>query len=113
MSEPIQAYQKVFSIILNFNFNQDINKLQPDIITYSIVMKGFAKNNNITKVMDIYNFISTNANTNTQYSDLELDEVMFNTLLDCFARNNDEVSLFKIYSDMKDKNINMSIVTRK
>jgi pentatricopeptide repeat protein len=82
----------------------NLSQLQPDIISYSIVLKGYAKNNNIEKVLDLYNFISENPN-------LQFDEVLFNTILDCFARNNDEKSLKKFYNDMKNNKIPQSVIT--
>lgn len=99
-----EIYEHLKKICNDGGVNPSTTQIQPDIITYSTVMKGYAKNNNIDKVMDIYNFITSN-------SSFKLDQVLYNTLLDCFARNKDEMSLFQIYSDMKRNNIEVGYVT--
>jgi pentatricopeptide repeat protein len=108
-----EKLNKMFEIYENFkilcNTNQEDESqsslnLQPDIITYSTVMKGYIKLNKIPKVMDLYNFLSSDQR-------FTLDEVMFNTLLDCFAKNKDEKNLLKILNDMKKKDIHMSVIT--
>jgi pentatricopeptide repeat protein len=77
----------------------------PDIITYSIVIKGYAQSNRIDKVLQIYQFLSDKKNNFT------LDEYLYNSILDVFARNGDENTMKKIFYDMREKNISVSVIT--
>lgn len=109
-TEKIDKMNQIYEYLKNLciqekeNESPSLIQLQPDIITYSIVLKGYAKNNNIEKVLDLYKFISENPS-------LQVDEVLFNTILDCFAKNNDERSLTKFYNDMKNNKITQSVIT--
>ena len=73
-----------------------------DLITYSILIKGYAKGNKIAKVSEIYEKIS-------QKKEFKLDEMLYNTILDSYAKQNDEISALKIYEDMKSKNIKIRL----
>jgi pentatricopeptide repeat protein len=77
---------------------------QIDLITYSIVMKGYAKSDSIAKVNEIYSYIRTR-------KDFILDEVLYNTILDCYARHNDEENLVKVFKDMKTNCVKASLFT--
>ena len=82
----------------------DENSAQPDLITYSTVIKGYAKLKNIDKVLDIYNYLRGR-------DDFELDEVMFNTILDGMQKAEKYVEALKVYEDMKSRNIKKSNAT--
>jgi pentatricopeptide repeat protein len=97
MSKMQEIYQTMKTELI---LNEECST--PDLITYSIVIKGYLKNNNIKQAMDIYNFLLEKN---------QIDEVMFNTILDCFTKTKDESSLNRILFDMKNLNIPPSVVT--
>ena len=78
-------------------------RIVPDLITYSIVIKGYARANNLNKVMEIYKYLSLN--------NYELDEVLFNTLLDGFAKHNNNDAFEKIIYQMEVLGIEKSVIT--
>jgi pentatricopeptide repeat protein len=84
-----------------FNCFESYN-LKPDLVTYSIMIKGYAKNNQVTKVKEIYDQLR---------GDHKLDEVIYNTILDCYCKHNDETNLLKVFYDMKRNNVSMSVFT--
>jgi pentatricopeptide repeat protein len=75
---------------------------QPNIITYSTVIKGFAKNGKFNEAKDIYSFLKSNA--------YQLDEVLFNTVCDGFARANQNEMALQILKDMKEYGIKRTSV---
>jgi len=77
---------------------------QPDQITYSILLKGYIKANNVDKVSDIYDFIS-------RRKDIKLDEILYNSIFDLYSKQGDETKMIKIYNNMKKNGIKMSIVS--
>jgi len=83
----------------------DENQPQPDLITYSTVIKGYARNKDMDKVFDIYQFLKSH---NT---DFNMDEVIYNSVLDgCAKTQNYERAMF-VYEDMKKNNVKKSNVT--
>lgn len=74
----------------------------PDLISYSILIKGYAKANDLEKVMEVYSYLKDN---------FDVDEVLYNTLLDSFVVNNNEEALLKIYQEMKSMGVKPSVVT--
>ena len=76
--------------------------IQPDLISYSILIKGYAKANNLKKVLEVYDYLKES---------FEVDEVLFNTLLDCFVVNENKEAFEKIYKEMQDQQIKPSVVT--
>lgn len=77
---------------------------QPDLITYSTVIKGYARAKQMDKVFDIYNFLKENSDQ------FKLDEVVFNIVLDGCAKTNNFKKAMEIYDDMKLLKINKSNV---
>ncbi len=56
------------------------SETKPDLITYSILIKGFCKDKNIDDAFKILNEM--------KFNKIEADEVLFNSLLDgCFKAN--------------------------
>ena len=82
----------------------DENQPQPDLITYSTVIKGYAKEKNMDKVFDIYNFLKSG-------KDYKLDEVIFNSILDGCAKTHSFDKAIQIYTDMQELGITRSNVT--
>ena len=83
---------------------EDEDAAQPDLITYSTVIKGYGKAKEISKVMNIFNFLKNE-------TDFSLDEVIYNSVLDACLKNNDFELGFNIFDEMKDSKIPMSNVT--
>ena len=84
---------------------EDENSPQPDLITYSTVIKGYARAKDMDKVFDIYSFLTANANN------FQLDEVIYNSILDGCAKTNYLEKAMSIYEDMKKNSIKRSNVT--
>ena len=83
--------------------NQE-DSLKSDLISYSLILKLQAKNNNLIKVKEIYNFLKNKVN-------YKMETTIYNTILDCYARNNDEENFNSILKDMKNSNISLNVVT--
>jgi pentatricopeptide repeat protein len=99
-------FEKMDKIYNYFKLKSEFDNQFPqvDLITYSIVMKGYAKGNYLEKVTEIYSQLRAK-------KDLQLDEVLYNTLIDCYARSKDEENVFKIFSDMKNNNVKVGVIT--
>lgn len=82
----------------------DENSPQPDLITYSTVIKGYCKMKNMEKVIDIYNYLKGR-------DDFILDEVMYNTILDGMLKSEKYEDALKIYDHMKQMGIKKSNAT--
>jgi pentatricopeptide repeat protein len=78
---------------------------QPDLITYSTVIKGHARAKDMDKVFDIYNFLKENS---SQY---KMDEVIFNSILDGCAKTGNFEKAMSIATDMNSLSIPKSNVT--
>jgi leucine-rich PPR motif-containing protein len=106
MNNSIVVYNAILDVCVESkNFNKlyaiysDIKKnsenegsAQPNLITYSTVMKGFSKAGQIDEVRKLYIFLKDN-----KYL---LDEVLFNTVADTFARNGDKEGVNSVLQDM-------------
>lgn len=82
---------------------EDDSACQPDLITYSTVIKGYARAKDMEKVFDIYNFLIS--------SNFKLDEVAYNSILDGCAKTNNIQKALLIFEDMNTNNVKMSNVT--
>jgi len=80
------------------------NSPQPDLITYSTVIKGNARMKNFERVLEIYEFLK-------KREDLILDEVIFNSVLDGLNKSARYEDALKVYEDMKKNNIRRSNAT--
>lgn len=94
--------QEIYDYIKS-KFIDNENAPQPDLITYSTVIKGFARAGNMDKVFDMYGFLKT--------KEFKLDEVMYNSILDGCAKSKNLSKALEIYNDMKTLGINRSNVT--
>lgn len=77
---------------------------QPDLITYSTVIKGYSRMKNIDTVMDIYNYLRNR-------DDIVLDEVIFNSILDGLLKSSKYQEALIVYEDMKKHNMKRSNAT--
>ena len=83
---------------------EDENYPQPDLITYSTVIKGYCRAKEMSQVFKIYDYLKTR-------EDFILDEVVYNSILDGCAKSGSIEKAELIYNDMKDKGILRSNVT--
>ena len=83
---------------------EDENHPQPDLITYSTVIKGYCRAKEMSQVFKIYDYLKSR-------EDFKLDEVVYNSILDGCAKTNSIAKAELIYNDMKSKGILRSNVT--
>jgi len=76
---------------------------EPDLITYSTVIKGYSRSHQIETVLDIYQFLKK--------SNFELDEVIYNSILDGCLKTENYSNAFEIFEDMEERKIKKSNVT--
>jgi len=77
---------------------------QPDLITFSTVIKGYSRMKNVEKVMDIYMYLRGR-------DDIIPDEVMFNSILDGLLKSTKYEEALKVYEDMRKHSIKRSNAT--
>jgi len=80
------------------------NLPQPDLITYSTVIKGYSRMKYLEKVMEIYTYLKNR-------DDIVLDEVIYNSILDGLLKAGRYEDALKTYEDMKKNNIRRSNAT--
>jgi len=80
------------------------NAPEPDLITYSTVIKGHARAGDMKEVFKIYNFLK-------QSNKFKPDEVMFNSILDGCVKAKDLDKANEVYEDMKNLGVSRSNVT--
>ncbi len=81
---------------------EDEKNPQPNLVTYSTVVKGYFKSNNITEAFNLYEFLKTN--------NFKLDEVFFSILIDSLVAANEFSKAEKLFLEMKSLNIKCSSV---
>jgi len=102
-SGKVNKMNEIYTMIKE-KFYADDNEPQPDLITYSTVIKGYAKDHDMNKVFDIYQFLKNG-------NDFKLDEVIYNSILDGCVKQNLYDRALEVYTDMKNLNILPSNVT--
>jgi pentatricopeptide repeat protein len=100
----IQKMDEIYQQIKDKASEEDENSPTPDLITYSTVIKGFARAKNIDKVLDIYQFLNSD-------SRFLLDEVIYNSILDGCAKTRNLDKALIVYADMEKNQIKKSNVT--
>lgn len=100
----IKKMDEIYQSIKDKASEDDENNPQPDLITYSTVIKGYARAKNMAKVFDIYQFLNAN-------STFQLDEVIYNSILDGCAKTQNLEKALIIYGDMEKNQIKKSNVT--
>lgn len=76
---------------------------RPDLITYSTMIKGFCKDQNIEAALTALNTMETYG--------IKADEVLYNSLLDGCCKVNEIDMAFKVYQNMQLQQIKPSNVT--
>ena len=74
------------------------NYPQPDLITYSTVIKGFAKIKESSKGLDIYYYLS-------EREDVKLDEIIFCSVIDCLIKTNRFEEAISVHKNLNDSRI--------
>jgi len=100
----LQEIYKNIKCALSDN-NEEEDSPQPDLITYSTVIKGHARSGQMDEVFNIYKYLIANPN---QYT---LDEVIYNSILDGCVKTKNYDKAIEIYNDMMDRKVNKSNVT--
>ena len=100
----INKMSEIYEKIKHSAINEE-NSPQPDLITYSTVIKGYARAKDMEKVFDIYHFLKTSDNN------FQLDEVIYNSILDGCAKTNNLEKAMIVYDDMVKKEVKRSNVT--
>lgn len=77
--------------------------IQPDLISYSTMIKGFCKEKNIEEAFKLLEVMNQ--------SGIKADEVLYNSLLDGCCKANEIEMALKVYSNMCALNIKPSNVT--
>merc|ERR1719221_477383 len=85
-------------------------RVDPDVVTYSTIIKGYCKSGDLDKSMELFHQMQTE-------SGLEPDELMYNSLLDGCTRQNRLEDASRILQEMlkakiKPSNYTLSIVAR-
>ena len=99
----IEKMNEIYESIKKSAIEGDGNQPQPDLITYSTVIKGYSRAKDLKKVFDIYHFLCTN--------DFQLDEVIYNSILDGCAKTQNLEMALSVYEDMKKNSVKKSNVT--
>ncbi len=89
---------------IKYNAMKDESFSQPDLITYSTVIKGYSRMKYVEKVMDIYNYLRGR-------DDMVLDEVIYNSILDGLLKSQRFEDAMKVYEDMTIMGIKRSNAT--
>ena len=92
----IQMMKSIFDEVRQNSLDDD-SAPQPDVITYSTVMKGYSKIKDTVKVMDLYHYLKGR-------DDLEMDDIIFNTTLDGLLKSGKFDEALNVYEDMKKHN---------
>lgn len=99
----IEAMNKIYEEI-KYKAIQNETSPQPDLITYSTVIKGYSRVKDSNKVLDIYYYLKGR-------EDIILDEVIFNSILDGLLKSQRFEEALKVYEDMKRHEIKRSNAT--
>ncbi len=97
-----EIYEEIKSKFLEADDNTETPK--PDLITYSTVIKGYAKAKDMDKVFDIYQFLLNS-------KEYILDEVIYNSVLDGCAKTGSYKRAMEVYQAMSKSNVAKSNVT--
>ena len=90
--------------ILNYHLNrQNDGKNAVDLISFSTIIKGFAKQANIGKALELFDLMKKRG--------IEPDEVLFNSLLDGCSKSGQLTLALEIFNQMACFNIQASVVT--
>ena len=100
----VNKMNEIYELIKSKASEDNENQPQPDLITYSTVIKGYARAKNIEKVFDVYQFLNSN-------SSFKLDEIIYNSILDGCAKTQNLEKALIVYADMEKNQVKKSNVT--
>jgi pentatricopeptide repeat protein len=99
----IEMMNKIYEEI-KYKAIQNETSPQPDLITYSTVIKGYSRVRDANKVLDIYYYLKGR-------EDIIMDEVIFNSILDGLLKSQRFEDALRVYEDMKRHEIKRSNAT--
>ena len=95
---------EIYEQIKELALSNESNPL-PDLITYSTVIKGYARAKDMDSVFKIYQFLQG------QEKEFVLDEVIYNSILDGCVKTEKYEKALEVYRDMQSHNVKGSNVT--
>jgi len=99
----IEMMKKIYEEIKHNAIKQDTAP-QPDLITYSTVIKGYSRLLDSDKVLDLYYYLKGR-------QDMVLDEVIYNSVLDGLLKSGKYEECLKVYEDMVKHEVSRSNAT--
>jgi len=99
----IEMMKKIYEEIKHSAIKED-SAPQPDLITYSTVIKGYSRIHDSDKVLDLYYYLKGR-------QDMVLDEVIYNSVVDGLLKSGKYEECLKVYEDMVKHEISRSNAT--
>jgi len=99
----IEMMKRIYEEIKH-NAIKDDSSPQPDLITYSTVIKGYSRLHDSDKVLDLYYYLKGR-------QDMVMDEVIYNSVLDGLLKSGKYEECLKVYEDMVKHEISRSNAT--
>ncbi len=99
----IEMMKKIYEEIKHNAIKEDTAP-QPDLITYSTVIKGYSRLHDSDKVLDLYYYLKGR-------QDMVLDEVIYNSVLDGLLKSGQFSECLKVYEEMVKQAISRSNAT--
>eukprot|EP00826_Nyctotherus_ovalis_P041403 TRINITY_DN415_c0_g2_i1.p1 TRINITY_DN415_c0_g2~~TRINITY_DN415_c0_g2_i1.p1 ORF type:complete len:694 (+),score=132.19 TRINITY_DN415_c0_g2_i1:89-2170(+) len=79
-SKMSEIFEDMLRVATKYKSELSEDGIEPDLITYSTLIKGMCRSGEISKAISLYNEMKR--------KDLKLDEMLFNSLLDGLAKSN-------------------------
>jgi len=100
-SAEFDKLKQIYSNLKNLALESDAAP-QPNLVTYSTVIKGYFKSNNISEAFDVYEFLKANK--------FKLDEVFYSIMIDSLIAVGEYTKAEKLFVEMKQFAIKRSSV---
>lgn len=90
--------------------NEEVTSLIPSVITYSTILKGYIKSDNVEETEKLYYKVLTNDNKIENYnayndsnylSNIKGDEIFFNIMADFYAKKQEKEKTLEVFETMK------------
>jgi pentatricopeptide repeat protein len=101
-SKNLEKLKEIYEFIKVMCVQSPGNFPKPNLITYSTIIKGFAKCQRMEEAMEIYDCLKS--------QNFQLDEVLFNTLIDGYGKAGNSTMAIKLYQEMQNYGIKGSAV---
>jgi pentatricopeptide repeat domain-containing protein 1 len=100
-SSNFAKLKQIYNDLKNLAMESEANP-QPNLVTYSTVIKGYFKSNNISEAFSVYEFLKTN--------NFKLDEVFFSIMIDSLVAAGECAKAETLFKEMQALNIKRSSV---